>query len=70
MGGPEAHDEADERQYAIYRRMSPAERARVAADLYYSARRFKGAYLRTLHPDWSEGEILAAVKEAFLHARD
>lgn len=69
MGAPHGRDEADERQYEIYRRMTPAQRARVAADLYWSARRLKAAYLRALHPGWSDAEVEAAVKEAFLNAR-
>ncbi len=69
MGAPDGPDAADERQYAIYRRLTPAERARIAADLYWSARRLKAAALRAQHPDWSEAAIAEAVRQAFLHAR-
>jgi hypothetical protein len=57
------------RQLEIYRRMTPAERLAAAMSLYWSARRMKVAYLRTLHPEWTAEEAEAAAKKAFLHAR-
>jgi len=52
------------------RAMTLAERLSVAAQLYWSARQFKEAGLRSLHPDLSEAEIKAKVRRAFLDARD
>jgi len=37
--------------------------------LYYSARELKAAAFRARHPEWTEEEIEAKVKEAFLYAR-
>lgn len=52
------------------RAMTAAERLRVAAQLYWSARQFKEAGLRSLHPDLSVAEIKAKVRQAFLDVRD
>jgi hypothetical protein len=52
------------------RAMTIAERLAVAAQLYWSARQFKEAGLRSLHPNLSDTEIKARVKRAFLDVRD
>ncbi len=52
------------------RAMTAAERLRVAAQLYWSARQFKEAGLRSLHPDLSTAKIQAQVRRAFLDVRD
>jgi hypothetical protein len=49
--------------------MTPAERWRAAERLSWSARNLKAAFLRSIHPEWTEVEVQRAVKEAFLHAR-
>ena len=51
------------------REMTPEQKLRTAMDLYWSARSFKAAWLRKLNPDWSDGQIEEAVKEAFANAR-
>lgn len=38
--------------------------------LYWSARELKAAAIRSQHPDWSEAEVQAAVRTAFLLRRD
>lgn len=60
---------ADEVQTEIFKRMTPGERWAAAQNLYWSARRLKAAWLRSLHPEWTETEVQAAVKEAFMHVR-
>ncbi|MBK6920356.1 MAG: hypothetical protein IPH07_23350 [Deltaproteobacteria bacterium] len=45
---------------------TPEQRLQTALRLYWSARAFKAAALRAVHPDWSEQAIAAAVREAFL----
>ncbi|MCB9465118.1 MAG: hypothetical protein H6682_15640 [Candidatus Eisenbacteria bacterium] len=54
---------------ATLRRMSGEEKIRASFRLYWSARRLKATALRQQHPDWSEEEIQARVREIFLHAR-
>lgn len=53
----------------IIREMSPAQKLRAAARLYYSARRLKAAALRAQHPEWTESDVNRAVREAFLYGR-
>jgi len=48
--------------------MTPAERLRHAQHLYWSARRLREAYERSLHPDWSDEQIRAHVRRIFLRA--
>jgi hypothetical protein len=52
------------------RAMTIAQRLGVAAQLYWSARQFKEAGLRSLHPKLSDAEIKARVTRAFLDVRD
>jgi hypothetical protein len=56
-------------QLAVFRAMTPQQRWDAACGLYWSARRLKAAFLRSQHPDWSEPEIEAQVRRAFLYAR-
>lgn len=60
---------AREKQLERFREMTPAERWKAAHRLYWSARRLKAAYIRKLHPEWTEQEVEDAVREAFMHAR-
>ncbi len=52
------------------RQMSYAERWRAARALDASARRLKAAYLRQLHPDWTDAEVRHAVRQAFMYVHD
>jgi hypothetical protein len=64
------HDEGpDPVQLSVLRAMTPAERWNAANQLYWSARRWKAAYLRREHPEWSDGQVEDAVRSAFLYAR-
>jgi hypothetical protein len=56
-------------QRRIFQEMSPERKLEVALMLYHSARELKAAAFRARHPEWSEDEIEAEVKEAFLYAR-
>ena len=52
---------------AALRRMSGAEKLRTAFGLYWEARKLKAARLRKVHPEWSEEQVQARVREIFLH---
>lgn len=54
---------------AVLRRMSGQDKWRAAFRLYWSARALKAAALRGQHPEWTEEQVQARVKEIFLHAR-
>ena len=48
--------------------MTPAERLRQAELLYWNARRMREAHERSLHPDWTEEQVVAHVRRIFLRA--
>jgi hypothetical protein len=50
----------------IIARMTPAQKLEASMRLYWSARKLKAAYFRAEHPHWSEAEVAAAVRAAFL----
>jgi hypothetical protein len=56
-------------QLDALRRLTPAERYRASRALYWTLRRHKAAFLRSLHPDWDDERIEAEVRRIFLHAR-
>lgn len=59
-----------EAQYILaLRAMTPEQKLRATAALNDMARELKAAGLRAQHPDWSEAQVGAAVREMFLHAR-
>lgn len=62
-------DRPSPEQIARYRAMTPDERLQQSTRLYWSARRLREAYERTLHPDWTEDQILDHVRKIFLRAR-
>ena len=70
MTDPYYTDEADPLQIAIYSKMTPQQRLRVAAKLYWSARKLKAAGLRMQHPDWTDEQVQRAVRDACLYAGD
>ncbi|OGR12007.1 MAG: hypothetical protein A2341_03925 [Deltaproteobacteria bacterium RIFOXYB12_FULL_58_9] len=61
--------EAERIRQNIFRRMTPAEKVAASDRLYWSARTLKKAGLRTAHPDWSEKQVEAATRLAFMRAR-
>jgi hypothetical protein len=56
-------------QFAAFRAMPGERRWKLAEQLYWSARRMKTAWLRSLHPEWTEDQVDAEVTRIFLHAR-
>jgi hypothetical protein len=61
-------DRPSPEQLARYRAMTPEERLRQSTRLYWSARRLREAYERSLHPDWTDGQIADHVRKIFLRA--
>ncbi len=62
--------EAREEYIRILRAMTPEQKLRAASNLYWGARDLKAAWLRAQHPEWTEGQVQKAVRDAFLYARD
>lgn len=56
-------------QLDALRRLTPEQRYRASRDLYWTLRRHKAAFLRSLHPDWDDEQVEAEVRRVFLHAR-
>ena len=56
-------------QLKVLRRLTPEERYRASRELYWSLRRHKQAFLRSLHPDWSDVEVDSEVRRIFRDAR-
>jgi len=56
-------------QIESFRCMTPERRLALAEQLYWSAREWKAAWLRTQHADWSEEQVRREVTRIFLHAR-
>lgn len=62
-------DEPSPEQIAIYRAMTPERRLEIAELMYWEARQMKAAWLKSLHPDWSQEQIEVEVKRLFANAR-
>jgi hypothetical protein len=62
-------EQAGPEQIAILRAMSPEQRWLAARNLYWTVRRHKAAYLRSLHPEWSQDRLEDEVRNLFLCAR-
>jgi hypothetical protein len=62
--------EADQRQTAIYRRMTPQQRLTQAMRLWGQARRLVEAGVRIRHPEAAEAEVRRHVARLFLHGRE
>ena len=58
-----------EEQKRIYKSMTPDQKFALANSLYWAARSMREAWLRSLHPDWTEERISRTVREIFLRAR-
>jgi hypothetical protein len=56
--------------FARARIMTGAQKLDAAIQLYWSARALKAAAFRAEHPDWTDVEIEAAVRAAFLFHRE
>ena len=48
--------------------MTPEQKLDTAFKLYWTAREFKAAGLRMLHPDWTDAQVQDEVRRIFLAA--
>ena len=51
-----------------FRRMSPAQKLQMVADLYHAAIQLNAAGLRMAHPDWTEGRLDREARRSLLFA--
>lgn len=54
----------------LLNRMTPEQKLKTAAKMYWNARALRAGALRSFHPDWSEERIQQEVRFEFLTARD
>jgi hypothetical protein len=66
---PDHVREADERQIAIYRAMTPRQRMEQALRMNRMMRNLMAVGFRDRHPEWTETQIKRAVADRILHAR-
>jgi hypothetical protein len=60
----------DDRVREILRALTPEQKLRTAARMYWAARELRAAGLRTRHPGWTEKQVQEEVRRAFMYARD
>ncbi len=51
-----------------FRRMTPAEKLRMVAELYETGIRLRVAGLRMAHPDWPEARLEFEARRALMYA--
>ena len=51
-----------------FRRMTPAQKLQMVADLYHAGIQLKVAGLRMNHPDWTEERLDREARRSLLHA--
>ena len=55
-------------QVSIFKAMTPARKLALAGEFHHAARRLKALGLKAQHPDWSDEQVQARVREIFLYA--
>ena len=51
-----------------FRRMTPAQKLQMVADLYHAGIRLKAEGLRMAHPDWPEDRLDLEARRSLLYA--
>ena len=69
MSVPEPEAGVDERQAAIYRAMTPAQRLEQALRMHRQMRSLMDAALRAEHPEWTAEQRHEVIAGRILHAR-
>ena len=62
-------EDYSEEHLRILRAMTPEQKILAAEKLYWTAREFKAAGVRWLHPDWTEEQVQEEVRRVFMYAR-
>jgi hypothetical protein len=60
-------EELHPEQIKALRKMSPAQRLKIALEFMEEIRQLKAAALRAQHPDWAEQQISQALREFVRH---
>ena len=63
-------EQSSPEEIAILRATTGQQRLKVAEHMFWMARKLKAAGVRSMHPDWSEAEVMAKVNHIFLHGGD
>jgi hypothetical protein len=61
------NEELHPEQIKALRKMSPAQRLKIALEFMEEIRQLKAAVLRAQHPDWAEKQIAQALREFLRH---
>jgi len=61
------HSRLTPHEVAIFKAMSPAKKLDLIANMYFQAHALKKAGLKMQHPDWTDEQIEAKVREIFLY---
>ena len=64
-----SEEEPSPEQIEVYRRMPPAEKLKIAEQLYWDDRKLKAEGVRKQHSEWSEDQITAEVRRIVLQAQ-
>ena len=64
----EMNDSIHPVQLEGFRRMTPAQKLQMVADLYHAGIRLKAAGLRLAHPDWPEDRLDREARRSLLYA--
>ena len=70
MNSMNAHASPPIDQTEVLKRLTPEQRYKAGRQLYWTLRRHKRAFLRSLHADWSDAELDAEVRRIFVNARN
>ena len=62
------HEPIHSVQIEGFRRMTPAQKLQMVADLYHAGIQLKVAGLRMNHPDWTEERLDREARRSLLHA--
>ena len=54
-------------QIKVLRKMTPAQRLETGLNFMEEMRQLKAAALRAQHPDWSEQQVVRALRDFVLH---